>query len=270
MEILKAIILGIVEGLTEFLPVSSTGHLILVNQFVTFDEQFTKMFDVFIQFGAILAVILFFRKKLFNVFDENRKFNPVTIDLWKKVIVGVLPALAIGAVCNDVIEELLFNPITVAIALVIGGIVLVLIERGDRKAHIESIAELSYKTAIFIGLIQCMAMVPGTSRSAATVIGAMLLGCSRVVAVEYSFYLAIPTIMAASAYSFLKLFLKSGLAISSQQVTVLAAGFITAFLVAWAVIAVFMRYIAKKDFRPFGYYRIVLGAIVLGYFLIVI
>lgn len=268
MEIIKAIILGIVEGLTEFLPVSSTGHLILVNQFASFDEQFTKMFDVFIQFGAILAVILFFRKKLFAIFDDNRKINPVTLDLWKKVIVGVLPALAIGAVCNDFIEELLFNPITVAIALFVGGIVLVIIERSHRQASINTIAELSYKTAILIGLIQCLAMIPGTSRSAATVIGAMLLGCSRVVAVEYSFYLAIPTILAASAYSFLKLFIKSGLAISSQQLVVLSAGFITAFFVAWAVIAVFMRYIAKKDFRPFGYYRIVLGAIVLGYFLV--
>ncbi|MFH1287222.1 MAG: undecaprenyl-diphosphate phosphatase [bacterium] len=263
-DILKAIILGIVEGVTEFLPISSTGHLILVNQFISFDEQFTKMFDIVIQFGAILSVVVFFRNKLLpfkksDIVEKNQVY-----DIWKKAIVGVIPALFVGVLLKKHIEELLFNPLTVAIALVIGGIALILLENRKKDDKIQTIAALNCKTALIIGTIQCFAMIPGTSRSAATIIGAMLLGCSRIVAVEFSFYLAIPTMAAASAYSFLK----SGIALSLSEFTVLSVGFVVSFLVAWIVIAGFMSFISKRDFKLFGYYRIILGGIVLLMFLL--
>jgi undecaprenyl-diphosphatase len=262
-DIIKAIILGIVEGITEFLPISSTGHLILVNQFITFDEKFTKMFDVIIQFGAIMSVLVYFRKRLFSFkFQKNMFTEDATVDLWKKVVVGVVPALVLGALLDKYIEEELFKPVVVSIALVIGGIILILLERRKKNEKITSIAELSYQTAFFIGLIQCLAMIPGTSRSAATIIGAMLLGCSRLVAAEFSFFLAIPTILAASAYSLLKL----GFSLTNSEAVVLSVGFLVSFLVAWVVIAGFMSFISKRDFKPFGYYRIALGGLILIYF----
>lgn len=244
-DIFKAIILGIVEGITEFLPISSTGHLILVNQFISFDEQFTKMFDIVIQLGAILSVVVFFRNKLLHF-------------KWGKAIVGVLPALFIGALFKEKIEQLLFNPLTVAVALVIGGVALIVLENRKSDDKIKTIDALDYKAAFVVGIIQCFAMIPGTSRSAATIIGAMLLGCSRIVAVEFSFYLAVPTITAASVYSFYK----SGMVLSSSELSILAVGFVVSFLVALAVIAGFMRFISKRDFKPFGYYRVILGVIV--------
>lgn len=261
-EILKAVILGIVEGVTEFLPVSSTGHLILVNQFFSFDEHFTKMFDIIIQFGAILSVIVYFRKKLFNFFDSNFNLNRDTFSLWFKVAVGVVPALVIGALFHEKIEAYLFNATVVAIALIIGGIILIVIERSKRSSRVDAIASLTFKMALFIGLIQCLAMIPGTSRSAATIIGAILLGCSRLVAVEFSFYLSIPTILAASAYSLYKI----GFGMSLNQVIVLSVGFVVSFAVALLVISSFMKFISRHDFKPFGYYRIVLGFLVLLYF----
>ena len=261
-DFLSALILGIVEGITEFLPISSTGHLIIVNQFVGFSEQFTNMFDVVIQLGAILSVVVYFRKRLIpsrqNYFSMNRKI----FDLWKKTIVAVVPALAIGALVGDYIEERLFNTTVVALALIVGGIILVYIEKRKPLNRITSVDHLTYKTALLIGFIQCLAMIPGTSRSAATIIGAMLLGASRVVAAEFSFFLAIPTMVAASGYTLLK----SGSMLSSHEFLIVAVGFIVSFVVAWLVIAGLMNYISKRDFKPFGYYRIVLGIIVLAYF----
>lgn len=262
-EIVKAIILGIVEGLTEFLPVSSTGHLIIVNQFVDFTGNFAKMFDIVIQLGAILSVVIYFWHKL-NPFSRTKTLleKAQVWNLWKKTIVGVLPALVIGAALGKKIEDKLFNPLTVALALIIGGIILIFIERRRRYSQINSISQLSYKTAFLIGLIQCLAMIPGTSRSAATIIGAMLLGASRIVAAEFSFFLAIPTMVAASGYSLLK----TGLSMNMAEIQILLIGFVVAFLVAWVVIAAFMKFITKRDFQPFGYYRIVLGILVLIYF----
>lgn len=262
IDIYKAIILGIVEGLTEFLPISSTGHLILVNEIVGFTGDFAHMFDIVIQLGAILSVIVYFRQKLFpfgktSVTEKRKIFN-----IWKKTIVGVLPALLIGAAFGNHIEENLFNPITVSIALLIGGFILIFIENRRKHVHIKNIDELDYKTSFIIGLIQCLAMIPGTSRSAATIIGAMLLGTSRVVAAEYSFFLAIPTMFAATSYSLLK----TGFALNLPQFQTLMVGFIVSFIVALIVIAGFMSYISKKDFKPFGYYRIILGMLVLIYF----
>lgn len=262
---LSVIILGIVEGLTEFLPISSTGHLILMNQFISLDENLAEVFNIVIQLGAILSVVIYFRKKLFpfGTLKTNLE-KKATWDIWKKTIVGVIPALFFGALFDDHIKELLFNPITVSIALVLGGVILIAIEKKNTPGRIQSIGMLSYKTAFFIGLIQCLAMIPGTSRSASTIIGAMLLGASRVVAAEFSFFLAIPTMAAASGYSLLKAYDM----LSFSQLQVIAVGFIVSFLVAWAVIAGFMSYISKKDFKPFGYYRIILGCIVLLVYMI--
>jgi undecaprenyl-diphosphatase len=258
--IIKAIILGIVEGITEFLPVSSTGHLILVNHFVAFDERFTKMFDIVIQFGAILSVVVYFRTRLFTFSREGGSFlQSQTAVLWKKAIVGVLPAIVIGGVLGKRIQESLFNPATVAVALVLGGIALILLESRKNREKIFSISMLDYKTVLLIGFIQCLAMIPGTSRSAATIIGAMILGCSRIVAAEFSFFLAIPTLFAATGYSLLKM----GLSLSAEEVIVLVVGFVVSFIVALLVIAAFMKYISSRDFKPFGYYRIILGGAIL-------
>jgi len=259
-SLLIAIILGIVEGITEFLPISSTGHLILVNKMVGFQGSFANMFDVIIQLGAILSVVVYFWQRVnpFGTSKTNQEKSE-TWDLWKKTIVGVIPALLIGGTIGKIVEDALFNPLTVAMALVIGGIILIIIENRDQLNTINSISSLNYKTAFFIGLIQCLAMIPGTSRSAATIIGAMLLGASRSVAAEFSFFLAIPTMMAASAYSFLK----TNASLSAAEWQILSIGFVVSFLVAWLVIAAFMNYIRKRDFKPFGYYRIIVGLAVL-------
>lgn len=255
-----AIILGIVEGLTEFLPISSTGHLILVNRFAGFTGDFANMFDVVIQLGAILSVVVYFWHKLLPFGRNKTKEEKLqTWDLWKKTVVGVLPALLIGATLGKYVEDKLFNPLTVSIALLVGGIVLIAIENRKKQAKVNSISSLGYKTAFLIGFIQCLAMIPGTSRSAATIIGAMLLGASRIVAAEFSFFLAIPTMLAASGYSFLK----TGFTLTYDQLLILSIGFITSFVVALLVIAGLMGYITKRDFKPFGYYRIILGTIVL-------
>ncbi len=258
-----AIILGIVEGVTEFLPISSTGHLILVNQFLELSENknFVNMFDVVIQLGAILSVVIYFRDRLFPKSKEDFK-NTDCWELWKKAIAGVVPALIIGFLLASKIKKFLFNPTVVAIALIVGGILLIVIENRQKTAKIINISELSYQTAIQIGFIQCLAMIPGTSRSAATIIGAMLLGCSRIVAAEFSFFLAIPTMTAATAYELMK----TGKNLASDEWMILGIGFITSFLTAWGVIAFFMSYIRNKDFKIFAYYRIILGMVVFVYF----
>ncbi|MHB8076368.1 undecaprenyl-diphosphate phosphatase [Desulfosporosinus fructosivorans] len=261
-DFLSALILGIVEGITEFLPISSTGHLIIVNQFVGFSEQFANMFNVVIQLGAILSVVVYFRKRLIPSGRNKSLENQRIFHLWKKTIAGVIPALAIGFLLGDYIEERLFNTTVVALALIVGGIILLYIENRKPLNRITSVEHLTYKTALLIGFIQCLAMIPGTSRSAATIIGAMLLGASRIVAAEFSFFLAIPTMAAASGYTLLK----SGMLLSTHEFLVVACGFIVSFAVAWLVIAGLMNYISKRNFKPFGYYRIVLGIIVLAYF----
>jgi undecaprenyl-diphosphatase len=259
----NSIILGIVEGVTEFLPVSSTGHLIIVNRFIDFTGSFANTFDIVIQLGAILSVVVYFWKRLVPF---GRHLNPAgqkqIFSLWAKAVVGITPALVLGAIFAGFIEEKLFNPITVSIALVVGGAVMIYLENRKRAAKINSISELTYKTAFAIGFIQCLAMIPGTSRSAATIIGAMFLGASRLVAAEFSFFLAIPTLVGASAYSLLK----AGGSLGQHEIYLLATGFVVSFVVALAVIAAFMRYITRHDFKPFAYYRIVLGTIILGYF----
>ncbi len=270
IPIIKALILGLVEGVTEFLPVSSTGHLILVNQWISFGDAFTKSFDIVIQLGAILAVVIFFWNKLWP-FGKEAVQKTEIFSIWKKTIIGVVPAIVIGGLLGSFIEERLFSPWVVAGALVIGGIIMIWVEKrrsgaSDSSSTIfkfTSVAEIPWLTALFIGIIQCLSMIPGTSRAAATIIGAMLLGTSRIVAVEFSFFLAIPTMVAASAYSLLK----HGMVMSGFEVLLLIIGFVVAFLVALIVIRLFMKYITSHDFKPFGYYRIILGVLVALYFL---
>ncbi len=255
-----AVILGIVEGVTEFLPISSTGHLIVVNRLVGFTGSFANMFDVIIQLGAILSVVVYFWQRI-NPFSSKKtnQEKSETWKLWKKTVIAVIPALLIGGTIGKYVEDALFNPLTVAIALIIGGIIIIIIENHSQSNTITSISALNYKKAFLIGLIQCLAMIPGTSRSAATIIGAMLLGASRSVAAEFSFFLAIPTMVAATAYSFLKF----NTSLSAIEWQILIIGFVVSFLVAWVVIAAFMNYIRKRDFKPFGYYRMIFGFVVL-------
>ncbi len=264
IDIIKAIILGIVEGLTEFLPVSSTGHLIIINEWLSFSESFTTTFDIVIQLGAILAVVVLFFNRLWPFNKEKDEMMKV-FRLWGLAVVGVLPAVFFGVLFDDIIEQYLFNPIVVAIMLIVGGIVFFVVEGRHEEVKITEVGELSFKTAFFIGLIQCLAMVPGTSRSASTIIGGMFLGLSRVVAAEFSFFLAIPTMVGATGYSLLKASFGFGM----NEVVILAVGFIVSFIVALFVIKVFLDYVKKHDFKVFGYYRIGLGVMVLLYFLIV-
>ncbi len=259
-DLLTAVVLGIIEGITEFLPISSTGHLILANEFFSFaDERFTAMFDIVIQSGAILSVILYFRKRLLPVGETLQRQR--VIALWRATVVGVIPALILGAAFGSLIKEHLFHPLVVAASLCAGGIAILLVERRTSSAHIHTAEEIPIRLAFFIGIIQCLALVPGISRSAATIIGALLLGASRVAAAEFSFFLAIPTLLAATAYSLLK----HAALMSSTEMMLLAVGFAVSFLTAYAVIAFFMRWISTRTFVPFGWYRIALSSAVMLY-----
>lgn len=277
-EIIKSIILGIVEGITEWLPISSTGHLILVSEFLKLDmsDEFKEMFDVVIQLGAILAVVIIFWNKLFPF---GRKNNPHPLKkegfgsyiktdifvMWFKVLAACIPAAAVGLLLDDWIDEHLYNPWTVAVALIVFGIAFIIVENWnkDRKPRIDSISDLTYKAAFIIGMFQLIAAVfPGTSRSGATIVGALLIGISRTVAAEFTFYLAIPVMFGASL---LKL-VKFGFDFTGTEIAVLLTGMITALAVSIIVIKFLMDYIKKHDFKVFGWYRIILGAFVIVYF----
>ncbi len=259
--ILKAVLLGIVEGITEFLPISSTGHMILADEFIKLssDKSFTTAFEIIIQLGAILSVVVIYFNKLWP-FSGNSEEKKAKWLLWAKVIVAVLPAVILGFGFHKVIEEKLFNPLTVASALIFYGIVIIIMETFRKKSPaITDVADVTFKIALLIGLFQCLAMMPGTSRSAATIIGALLLGLSRPAAAEFSFFLAIPTMAGASLLKIVK----NGLSFNAGQWGIIAIGFVVSFLVAWLVIKLFINYIQKHDFKVFGYYRIILGIIVL-------
>lgn len=263
-DLLKAAVLGVVEGVTEFLPISSTGHLIIVNDFIGFGGDFANSFKILIQLGAVLAVVVYFRRRLFpfGAGSSSAEKNAAW-DLWMKSAIGLVPAIVIGTLVGEYVEAKLFNHIVVSVALIAGGIVLVAVDRrGNGGSRIRSLGALGYGTAFLIGLIQCVAMVPGVSRSAATIIGAMALGASRMVAAEFSFFLAVPTMVAASAYALAR----HGFVLSNGEASALAVGFAVSFAVALAVVAGFMRFISTRNFRPFGYYRIALGIAVLAYY----
>lgn len=264
MEFVSAIILGIVEGLTEFLPISSTGHLILVEQFVslTADSDFNECFMVLIQLPAIGAVCAYFFKDLWPL-GVNPETRRARLSIWAKAVVGFLPAVVVGLLIGELTA--LFQPIPVALALIIGGIVLFEIEKHVPHGRITTFDDLTYRKALLIGMFQCLAMVPGVSRSAATIIGARLLGTDRRIAAEYSFFLAIPTMIGASAYTLLK----TKIAFTTHQWALVAVGGIVAFLTAYLVIGRLMHFIKQHDFRVFGIYRIILGAIMLIYFLLI-
>lgn len=265
IEIIYAILLGVIEGITEWLPVSSTGHLILAQEFFTFSygPEFVSTFNVVIQLGAIMAVVIIFFHKLNPLSPKKtKKEKKFTWRLWAKVIVAVIPSAILGLLFDDWLDLHFFNPVTVATMLVVYGIIMIAIERRTHTPHIEDFKQLTYKNALFIGFFQCLALIPGTSRSAATIIGAMLMGSSRYVAAEFSFFLAIPTMLGASA---LKL-VKTGFAFSGMEWLVLGVGTFVSFVVSILAIKFLLDYIRKHDFTIFGYYRIVLGVIILGFF----
>lgn len=286
IDFIKVLILSIVEGVTEFLPVSSTGHLILVNQFVKLEpESFSNAFNVIIQLGAILSVVVLYFERLNpwtkskirlprNYDDLNDRSKAYfilthpdkdTIKLWFKVIVGVLPAMVLGLLFDDLIDEYLFNPMTVAAMLFIWGLIIIFVEKRNKNIKYEKISDVPYITIIMIGFFQCLAMIPGTSRSAATIMGAMILGLSRPAAAEFSFFLAIPTMLGATLLKLVKNF--GGF--SGYEWTLILIGMVLSFIVAFIVIKKFLSYVKKHDFIPFGIYRIILAVIVFAYFLIV-
>lgn len=272
IEILKAILLGIVEGITEWLPISSTGHMILVDEFLQLNmsEAFKEMFFVVIQLGAILAVVVLYWNKIFPLGYEKGRgvlVKKETLLLWPKIIVSCVPAAVVGLLWDDELNALFYNYQTVAVMLILFGVLFIWIEssRKTKKPHVNSLPEITYQSALLIGLFQLIAAVfPGTSRSGATIVGALLLGVSRTVAAEYTFILAVPVMFGASA---LKL-LKFGFDFSSLEMVVLLVGMAVAFVVSVLAIRFLMKYIKNHDFKAFGWYRIVLGIIVLGYFFI--
>ena len=271
IELLKAVLFGIVEGITEWLPVSSTGHLILLNEFVKLNvsEEFQSMFDVVIQLGAILAVIVLFFYKL-NPFalSKTAAEKKRTWNLWFKVIAAILPSGVVGVLFDDWMDAHLHNGIVVSIALIVYGIAFILVEkrnRGKFSRVVNDVHLIDWKTAVLIGVFQCLSLVPGTSRSGSTILGAILIGVGRSAGAEFSFFMAIPTMLGASAIKLLK-FLLSGVSITTTEIGVLAVGCVVSFVVSLLVIKGLMEYVRKHSFSAFGVYRIILGIIVLAYF----
>ena len=275
LEIIKAIILGIVEGITEWLPISSTGHMILVDEFLKLNvsKEFMDMFLVVIQLGAIFAVILLYWNKIFPFkYDNGIKIEKDTLIMWVKIVIACVPAAVIGLLFDDQLNELFYNPTTVAVMLILFGILFIIIENYNKgkKAKINSLAEITYTVAIMIGLFQLIAAVfPGTSRSGATIVGALLIGVSRTVAAEFTFFLAIPVMFGASALKLVKFGLQTGFAMTGNELTILLVGMIVAFIVSIIAIKFLMSYIKNNDFKVFGWYRIILGIIVLLYFYVI-
>ena len=272
IEILKVILFGIVEGITEWLPISSTGHMILLNDLIKLNvtDEFYSMFEVVIQLGAILAVVLIYFKEIFPWgFGKDKKDTKKTLNLWGKILVACIPAAVLGLLLDDWLDEHLYNSVVVALALIIYGIIFIIIERkkvGTRKT--KSIDDISYKQAFQVGMFQLLSLVPGTSRSGSTIIGGLLVGLDRKVAATFTFFLAIPVMVGASLLKVLKYFLKTGAIFTSLEWSILIVGCIVAFIVSILVIKFLMNYIKKHDFQVFGWYRIVLGILVLIYFMI--
>lgn len=270
LELIKVIILGIVEGITEWLPISSTGHMILVNEFLHLNvsDAFKEMFLVVIQLGAIFAVVLLFWNKLWPFSTKKGEVIKMdTLNMWLKIIVSCIPAAVIGLLWDDEFNALFYNYQTVSIMLILFGILFIVIENYNKgkEPKVNSIADISYKTALMIGIFQLIAAIfPGTSRSGATIVGALLLGVSRTAAAEFTFFLAIPVMFGASAW---KLY-KFGMSFTNSELMLLIVGMLVAFIVSILAIKFLMSYIKKHDFKVFGWYRIVLGCAVLGYFLL--
>ena len=272
MELLKAVLFGIVEGVTEWLPISSTGHLILLNEFITLNvsDEFRSMFDVVIQLGAILAVIVLFFHKL-NPFSPRKTEGEKkqTWQLWFKVIAAIIPSGIVGVLFDDWMEAHFHNATVVSIALIVYGVAFILVERRNARRvggkTVEDVYAIDYTTALLIGCFQCLSLIPGTSRSGSTILGAILIGVGRSAGAEFSFFMAIPTMLGASAIKGLK-FLLSGVAATGTEIGVLIVGCVVSFLVSLLVIRGLMEYVRKHSFSAFGVYRIILGVVVLVYF----
>ncbi|MCT4541953.1 MAG: undecaprenyl-diphosphate phosphatase [Vallitalea sp.] len=268
IEIIKVIIIGIVEGITEWLPISSTGHMILVEQFLhlNMSESFIEMFRVVIQLGAIMAVVVIYWKKIFPFSFTKRKdaVNKDILLLWVKIVVACIPAGIIGVLFDDKMDELFYNHQTVAITLILYGILFIIIENRNkhRRNKINNIGDITYQTAFIIGLFQVLSLIPGTSRSGVTILGAILIGTSRTVAAEFTFFLAIPVMFGASLFKIVKF----GIAFTSAELAILIIGVIVAYVVSVIAIKFLVSYIKKHDFKVFGWYRIVLGIVVILYF----
>jgi undecaprenyl-diphosphatase len=272
IEILKAILFGIVEGITEWLPISSTGHLILLDEFIRLDvsPEFYEMFQVVIQLGAIGAVLLLFFHKLDPFSSKKGEIQKKqTWELWYKVVVAVLPSAVLGLLLDDWMDAHLYNYVVVAIALIVYGVAFLFIEKKDRglSPRVEEVHGIDYRTALLIGAFQCLSLIPGTSRSGSTILGGILLGVSRPAAAEFSFFLAIPTMLGASGLKLVK-YLMEGLIPTGTEIAVLIVGSVVSFVVSVLVIRALMDYVRKRSFAAFGIYRIVLGALVVIYFLI--
>ena len=274
VEILKSILFGIVEGVTEWLPVSSTGHLILLDELVKLNvsADFYEMFQVVIQLGAILAVLVLFFHKL-NPFSSKKGEieKKQTWDLWLKVVIAVIPSAVLGLALDDLMDAYLYNYITVALTLILYGVAFIIVEQKNKGVtfRISSVHAITYRTALLIGAFQCLSLIPGTSRSGSTILGGILLGVSRAAAAEFSFFLAIPTMLGASGLKLVK-YLLEGAWPSWTEIAVLIVGCLVSFGVSMVVIKGLMEYVRKRSFSAFGIYRIVLGVIVIGYFLITV
>ena len=270
IELLKTIVLGIVQGITEWLPISSTGHMILVDQFLPLNQpaDFINLFLVVVQFGSILAVVTLYFHKL-NPFSpkKTRQEKNDTWTMWLKVLVACIPAGVIGLLFDDLINQYTYNAWVVAAALIVYGVLFIVIERRNKRPRIDSIGALDYKTALLIGAFQVLSLIPGTSRSGSTILGAVILGTSRFVAAEFSFFLAVPVMLGASLLKIVKFFFETGGGFTGGQLGILLTGMAVAYLVSIAAIKFLMGYIKKHDFKAFGWYRIVLGALVLVYFI---
>lgn len=279
MDIIKSIILGIIEGITEWLPISSTGHLIIADEFIKLGmtDEFMEMFNVVIQLGAILAVVVIFWNKMWPfTADKSKGYNYITkgnglikkdvMDMWFKVIAAMLPAAIVGIPFDNYFEKHFHNWQVVSAALIAYGVLFIVIEKinKSRKPKVNSIPELSYKTALLIGCFQALSLIPGTSRSGSTILGAMILGVSRVAGAEFSFFLAVPVMFGASLIKLLKF----GFTFTGMELAVLAVGMLTSFIVSVIAIKFLISYVRRHDFSLFGYYRIALGVIVIAYFLI--
>ena len=273
IEVLKSVLFGIVEGITEWLPVSSTGHLILLNEFVNLNvtEEFQSMFDVVIQLGAILAVCALFFRKL-NPFDRGKDEvqKKQTWNLWFKVIAAIIPSGVVGVLFDDWMDTHLHNSTVVAIMLIVYGVAFIAVEKWNehRELKYHDVNDIPWGTAMIIGLSQCLSLVPGTSRSGSTILGGILLGASRSAAAEFSFFMAIPTMLGASGIKLLK-FLLSGVGFAGSEIAILLVGCAVSFLVSLLVIRGLMNYVRNHSFSVFGIYRIVLGVLVLAYFALV-
>jgi undecaprenyl-diphosphatase len=272
IEILKSILFGIVEGVTEWLPVSSTGHLILLDELVKLNvsADFYEMFQVVIQLGAIVAVLVLFFNKL-NPFSSKKGEieKKQTWDLWLKVVIAVIPSAVLGLLLDDLMDAYLYNYITVALTLILYGVAFIIVERKNKglDPRVATVHAITYRTALLIGAFQCLSLIPGTSRSGSTILGGILLGVSRAAAAEFSFFLAIPTMLGASGLKLMK-YLLEGAFPSLTEILVLLVGCLVSFGVSMVVIKGLMEYVRKRSFSAFGIYRIVLGAIVVGYFVI--